>query len=254
MAQNNKNNNANQKGQEQPVQKPRVSGFKISAKRVGSLEEVFNVISKMTFLEIANEPDALVAINIESRDIQKNPHLFSVTYFRENKLEIMYTYLPGMSPKKRRLDMLKYFLNILTLVEDIYDVDNKQIYQLLEKAIEDMNEYVTADYEKLYSTYDNLKNEIDQLREKVKNLKEGNNNLAKENYELKARNDDLVLRVKELEAYSEDVLKTRIQEWITEHRGEINISEFSKVHKVPETRVEEILNTLVMEGYLQSRR
>ena len=148
---------------QQVVQEPRVSGFKIHGRRKGSVEDIFDIVSKLTFLEIANEPDALVAINVESRDIQKNPYLFSVIYFKPDKIEIMYTYVPGMSPKKRRLDMLKSFLNILTLVEEVYEVDKKQLYQLLEKAVDDMNEYVTADYEKLYSEYDNLKKEVELL-------------------------------------------------------------------------------------------
>ena len=36
-----------------------------------------------------------------------------------------------------------------------------------------------------------------------------------------------------------------------EHNGAINIPEFSKVYKVAESRVEEMLNRLVSEGYLE---
>lgn len=240
--------------EEKIIKTPRVSGFKIDAKRKKGIEGIFNALSSLTFLELAKEGDDLIAINIESRDIQKNPYLFSIGYFKENKIELLYTYVPGMSPKKRRLDVLRYFLNILSLVEQYYEINNRQIYQLVEAAISDMSEYVTSDYNKLYSEYDNLKTELAALQKKVKSLSETNEALSRENYELKAKNDEYLLRLKELETYSDDVLAAKVQEWIREHRGEINISEFSRVHKVPETRVEQMLNKLVMEGYLEARR
>jgi Fic family protein len=41
-----------------------------------------------------------------------------------------------------------------------------------------------------------------------------------------------------------------LQQWILEHNGTINVSEFSRIYKVPEMRVEEVLNKLLSEGYL----
>ena len=75
--------------------------------------------------------------------------------------------------------------------------------------------------------------------------------LGNRNFELKARNDELSLRLNELEALSDKALKAKVQEWIAEHDGEINVHEFAKVNKVIETRVEDALNKLVSEGYLE---
>ncbi len=190
---------------------------------------------------------------MESRDIQKNPYLFSVIYFRPNLIEIMYTCLPTMSPKKRRIDVLRHFLNLMTIAEDCYEIDMKQIYQLLEASVTDMTEYVTADYDKLYSLYDNLKTEYSGLQKKVKELSDSSSSLSKENYELKSRNDELTLKLRSLETLSDSVLGLKIQEWLGEHKGEINISDFSKVYNVPESRVEQMLNKLVTEGYLETK-
>ncbi len=43
----------------------------------------------------------------------------------------------------------------------------------------------------------------------------------------------------------------RIQEWISDHQGAINVVEFAKYNRVPETRVEDLLNRLVRQGYLE---
>ena len=91
------------------------------------------------------------------------------------------------------------------------------------------------------------------MQKKVKDFAESNSQLSKENYELKNRNDELVLRLKSLETLSDSVLTLKIQEWLSEHRGEINIADFAKVYNVSEMRVEQMLNKMVTEGFLETK-
>jgi hypothetical protein len=65
--------------------------------------------------------------------------------------------------------------------------------------------------------------------------------------------NQLLLRIKELEVYSDEILMMKIQDWLIEHGYEINISDFCKVNKVPPERVEQVLNKMVREGYLTMR-
>lgn len=233
---------------------PLTGGFSLKATSHATPAQMAQLLSVLTFLEMSQEDDALAALNVESRDIQKNPYLFSITYFRPNGIEVLYSCVGGMSPKKRRLDVLRHALNMLTMLSDAYTVDTKEIYQLLESSLADMSEYVTADYEKLFSEHDSLKAQNAELSKRVHDLSGANDSLSKENYDLKLKNDELVLKLKSLETYSDSVLGLKIQEWIKEHGGEINIAEFSRVHSVPEMRVEQILNKLVTEGYLEARK
>lgn len=242
-----------QKKQEEAVP-PKVSGLSLECKRLSSSREIFESLSSLSFLELLQEEDAVVAINVESRDIRRSPYLFSICYFRPLKIEIIYTYTAGMSPKKRRLDILRYLLNLLTMTSSHHEIDMRQAYQLLEDAVSEMNEYVTSDYDKLYSVYDNMKNEITTMQKKLAELREANALLSKENYDLKLVRDELQLKVSAAQAMSDDVLAAKIQEWVSEHDSEINITEFSKIFNVPETRVEQMLNRLVSEGYLSARQ
>ena len=76
--------------------------------------------------------------------------------------------------------------------------------------------------------------------------------LSKENYELKNENDELKVRFEKLHGgISDSVLSTRVQEWVIEHNGTINIVEFARHNRVPEARVEDVLNDLVRQGYLE---
>ncbi|VVB99008.1 Uncharacterised protein [uncultured archaeon] len=232
---------------------PSVGGFRLQGRRTKSPQEISKRFSELAFLEMSSEKDTLSVLNVESRDIQKNPFLFSIIYFRPEVIEVNYTCLAAMSPKKRRIDVLRHFLNLLTIAEDCYEFEMKQIFQLLEASVADMTEYVSLDYDRVYSLYDNLKTDYSGQQKKIKELSEGNAQLSKENYELKSRNDELTLKLRSLETFSDSVLSLKIQEWLSEHKGEINIADFSKVYNVPENRVEQMLNKLVTEGYLETK-
>ena len=147
--------------------------------------------------------------------------------------------------------MIRYLLNIFSLVEPVYEVDTKTLYQLVENAVKELTSSVTMDYSKLYTAYDSLKKDVDDLRKKVDRLNDQNQALTTKNYELKSQNDELHIRIGELEGLSDDALKAKLQEWITEHNGSIVIPEFTKLYKVSDARVEELLNRLVSEGYLE---
>ncbi len=231
--------------------KPTVDGFKIKGRAKGSMKEIAELLRTISFLEVAQEKSAVNVVYVESRDINKNPYLFSIVKVREDEVEVLYSIPPTISPRKRRIDVLRYLLNILSVIDNEYDIENKVLYQLLEDAVKELTDSVTMDYSKLYTAYDSLKKEEVDLRKKTERLEDQVEALTNQNYELKSENDEVKVRLGELEKVSDDTLRTKLQEWIIEHNGSINVFEFSKIYKVTETRVEEVLNRLVNEGYLE---
>ncbi|MFH1095392.1 MAG: hypothetical protein V1728_04200 [Candidatus Micrarchaeota archaeon] len=233
-----------------------VRGFRIPARRLSPASGIADSLSGLPLLKVVpdfEDPDTLLALNVESRDIQNNPLVFSIVYFRPDAIDVLYTQLPSASPKLRKLNMLKYALNLLTLNSRNYSLDARYLYQLLEGTISELDEYVSSDYQKLFSSYDNLKSRVGDLEKKAKSLSDSNAALSKDNYEIKGRNEELQVRIQQVERYSDAVLAVKIQEWLSEHNNEINLSEFGKVHGVSEARVEQVLNQLVSEGYLENR-
>ena len=231
---------------------PQVDGFKIKGKLTkGKLKDLANTLRSISFLELAPEKDLLNVIYVESRDIDKNPHLFSIMKIKEDEVEVLYTIPSEISPKKRRVDVIRYILNIFSLIESSYSVDNRALYQLIENAIKELSGSVTMDYNKLYTSYDSMKKDVDDLRKKVERLTEQSQALTSQNYELKTQNDEMRLRISQLEGLSDDALKAKLQEWVAEHSGTINITEFAKIYKISDARIEEMLNKLVNEGYLE---
>jgi regulator of replication initiation timing len=236
----------------EPAHPPQVDGFKIKGRMLkGKPKDLANILRSISFLEVAPEKDLLNVLYIESRDIDKNPYLFSIMKVKEDEIEVIYTIPPEIGPKKRRVDVIRYMLNILSLMEAYYQVDNKTIYQLIENSIKELAGSVTMDYTKLYTSYDSMKKEVDDFKKKIDRLNEQVQALTSQNYELKNQNDDMRLRVGQLEGLSDDALMAKLQEWVAEHGNSINISEFTKIYKISDARVEELLNKLVNEGYLE---
>lgn len=241
-----------QKGVKEEVHPPQVDSFKMKGKLVkGKLKDLATILKSVSFLEIAPEKDVLNVLYVESRDINKNPHLFSIIKISEEELNVLYTIPPEIGPNKRRIDVIRYLLNIVTLIEESYQIDQKTLYQLLENAIKELTSSVSIDYTKLFTAYDSLKKEVDDYKKRVDRLTEQNEALTSQNYDLKTRNDEMVLRVKQLEGLSDNALRAKLQEWIAEHSGAMNMSEFTKLYNVSDARIEEMLNRLVSEGYIE---
>jgi len=242
---------AGSRGEE--ILEPLVEGFKLDAKRVKETGDVLSVLAPLQFLEIVETRGSVVLINIERRDIRKKPYLFSIIYLNPDSIEIIYSYVPDVSPKRRRLEIIRYLLNILTLLENVYFINHAQLYQVIDGIASRLFEYTSSTYDEVYSKYDALKEEADRLRKNIKELAEANEELSKANLELKARENDLLLRIRELEVISDEVLMARIQAWLSEHQYEINIQDFARINKVSEARVEQLLNKMVRDGYLSLR-
>lgn len=231
---------------------PKVDGFRMKVKLKGKFSEVASALNSVSFLKIAQEKEAVDAAYVESRSIDKTPYLFSLMKFKKDEIEVVYTVPSNNSPTKRKLDVLRYLLNLLTLVEPYYSIDNKVVYQLIEETMMQLEEYTTGDYKKLYKEYDVLKREVENLRRSSRIYRNQVKSLTKENYELKNESDELKVRFEKLHGgVSDNVLMSKLQEWIAEHSGSINIVEFAKHNRVPEARVEDALNTLVRQGYLE---
>lgn len=230
---------------------PQVDGFTLKGSLKGSFKELADLLRSISFLEVAPEKDLLNVIYVESRDISKNPYMFSIMKMKEDEVEVVYSIPPEIGPKKRRMDVISYVLNILSLVDAAYSVDNRTLYQLVENAVKEITGSVSMDYTKLYAAYDSLRKEVDDYRKKVDRLNDQNQALTTKNYEFKNQNDELRLRVQELEGLSDDALRAKLQEWIAEHNGSIVIPEFTRLYKVSDARVEDMLNKLVSEGYLE---
>ncbi|MFA5050149.1 MAG: hypothetical protein WC501_04020 [Candidatus Micrarchaeia archaeon] len=235
--------------------KPMIDSFKVGGKVNTSLKELAEKLSTVSFLEVALETDAVSCAYIESRDISNSPYLFSLIKIKKEEMSVIYSIPPTIAPKKRRMDVIRQFLNILNIINEDYSVDMRVINNLIEKSLKDIEELIDKKTAELYVEYDTLKNENAIISKKQSILEKEVEELKVKNYELREKNERYLLKIKKYENPSDETLRIKIIEWIKDHKGEISIPDFVSVYfkdnESGEQRVEEILDELVKEGYLQ---
>lgn len=238
---------------EEKLSAPKVEGFKLFGKRTKEIPEMADALAPLSFLELAVDGDCLAVLNVESRDIQKSPYLFSTLYLKPDVVEVIYTLAPGTSPRKRRIDVIRHTLNILSLLTDAYHLDDKYLFQVLQSALADITDFASGDYKEIYAKYDSLKVEYGELKANNDSLQSENEKISRDLISARTKGDELAARLSQLESYSDETLMARAQDWLDVHKNEINITEFAKQNNVSETRVEDILNKMVTRGYLEVR-
>lgn len=236
------------------INEPIGASFKFAATLKVNKSELMKAVQNINDIETVELKDKIALVRVESRDIDGLPYLFTIIYLGKNTIEVMYSVTPEISMRKRRLMLLRYVANIITLLKGTYDIDLASFMQVLDVFLAEINEFATSDYEALYTKYDSVLSKLEDARRRIEQLEESNEKISRKLIELKDERDELKLRVSELEKYSDDALMLKIQDWLREHGNEINISDFSKIYKVRESRVEQILNKMVREGYLEVRR
>lgn len=229
---------------------PDVGLLRISAKLSGSFDDVERAVIPVEKSEVAKTKEGVSFAYVETKDLNGVPISFFIINFKKDGIDVLYSIQANTTPSKRKWEVTKKILSIIMLLRDIYSIDTKDMIGLVDMVIKDLDAYATQDYSRLYSEYDKLKNETKRLNRRIAVLSEENERLVKENYELNNKNDELMLKIKKLETISPETLKERIQDWLREHNGEINIGEFARIYSVPEALVEEQLNKLVKEGFI----
>lgn len=233
---------------------PDVGSLRINAKLSGSFDDVERAIIPVEKSEVAKTKEGVSFAYVETKDLNGVPISFFIINFKKDGIDVLYSIPTNTTPSKRKWEVTKKILSIIMLLRDIYSIGTKDVIGLVDMVIKDLDAYAAQDYSRLYSEYDRLKSETKRLSRRIAVLSEENERLVKENYELNNKNDELMLKIKKLETISPETLKERIQDWLREHNGEINIGEFARIYSVPEALVEEQLNKLVKEGFISPIR
>ena len=230
---------------------PKTDSIEIKARIDGTFGDIAKRFSSLELFSIEKSDNSIKLLRIESRDIQKKPFLFIIIDMKADSILIDYTVALDSSPKLRRLSVLKIFLGVLSLVSDIYVVDNTELFQYLDSAIDDVLSSISQSYSSLFNNYDSLFNEYREVKRLNIELEASNKNLTVQALQLSDENKQLTVELNTLKVYSENSLMVMVQDWLDSHDDTIDINEFAKTYKVPSTRVEQILNRMVSLGYIE---
>jgi len=230
---------------------PNLFEFSVNGTLTGSFSAIAGRLSTIQTLSVKENPDSLIVLSVESRDMEKNPFLFFIFTFKPSGIDVQYSIAPDTSEKLRRLYVIKNLLSLLSLIPELYTIDQPTFYQYIDSSIDDVLGSLSQSYSALFNNYDSLFNEYRETKRLNIELTQSNKNLSVKATQLSKENDELKARLSELETYSEESLMVMIQDWINAHSNTIDIGEFSKAYRVSQPRVEQVLNKMVAQSYIE---
>jgi len=229
----------------------KVEEFAITGSITGKLEDILPKISSSPFFSVKLENNELEITRIESRDINKKPFLFYLVSIKEEGMTVTYSIAPDTSEKLRKLTIIKNVASILSMINENFHVDETKFFQYIDSAIEDVLNSMSQNYSVLFNRYDALVSEYRELKRQNLELVASNRNLTIEAAQLKDENSKLSEELKALQTFSDESLMAMVEDWIIAHNNTIDIDDFAKTYKIPSPRVEQILNKMVSQGYLE---
>ena len=221
----------------------------ISTNATANIKKVYSILTTLKDVNLASTKGKVILSIVESVNVRGEPEKLIVVEFYPSKIVISYS-VGNEPPSFRRWEVIRKVLPIVELVSEEYKLTISKLYPLLDKTIKEIDLELGKDIRSYYLEIDRLKRENDNLKTKLVFCKNEIDKLTSQVFDLTAKINELKIKLKKYETMNKELLKSKIVEWIREHDGEIDITEFSKVYKVKEQAVEQALNELIREGVI----
>ncbi|MDE1873663.1 MAG: hypothetical protein KGI04_00900 [Candidatus Micrarchaeota archaeon] len=230
---------------------PKVEQVEFPGRLLTSVDDVKQKLSGIPFYTLQAGAGGLEIARVESRNIHKKPFLFYIIDIGSSSLKLTYSIVPGSSERLRRAEVIRNLASLLSVVSESFKIDDSKFFQYVDSVLGSLMEGLSQSYSTLFNKYDALLNEYVEAKKLLRELESSNRNLTIQTSKLSEDTKALTAQLKSLETYSDEALMSMVQEWIEVHNSSVDIGEFSKTYKVPEPRIEQILDKMVSMGYIE---
>ncbi|MCL5239055.1 MAG: hypothetical protein M1286_01105 [Candidatus Marsarchaeota archaeon] len=230
---------------------PKVEQIDFPGKLLTSLEDVKQKLEGVPFYSFQLSQNSLEIARVESRNIHKKPFLFYIILVGQDSLQLTYSIIPGSSDRLRRATVIKNLASALAVMGDGFKIDEAKFFQYVDSVLDNLINGLSQSYSTLFNKYDAVLNEYVEMKKLMRELETSNRNLTIQTGQLNEDNKSLTAQLKALQTYSDESLMAMIQDWIEVHNSSIDVGEFAKTYKVPEPRIEQILDKMVSMGYIE---
>ncbi|MEM3180772.1 MAG: hypothetical protein QW091_00290 [Candidatus Micrarchaeaceae archaeon] len=232
-------------------QEPKVYEIEFPGTVSSSIDSIRTKLSQVPFYAINQNADELDVVHVESRNIRKEPFLFYAVKIKKDSLVLTYSIVPNTSETLRRATVIKNLTGMLAIIADDFKIDENKFFQYIDSSIAELLGGLNESYSSLFNKYDALLSEYAELRKLASELTVSNHNLTVQAAQLSEENKTLQAQLNALQTYSDEAIMAMVQDWLEVHDSTIDIGEFSKTYKIPEPRIEQILDKMVSLGYLE---
>jgi chromosome segregation ATPase len=230
---------------------PEILTLSIKVLKKGDIGKVYSSVLSLSGFRVYKAGNVVYVSILEKEDVQKKPVKFIIVEFKEEEINVHFTVSEEESPSIRKLEVISKTLPIIEAVLDAYQISVKPLISIIDAALTEMLQRFTREMKDVLIENDRLRDRIKEKEEKIKRQDEQIKELTAKLYELNSENSELRLKLGKYEKISEEALEEMLMEWLREHKGTIDLAEFSQMHKVPVSRLEEVLNGLVQKGYIK---
>jgi hypothetical protein len=230
---------------------PKIEQVEFAGKLTGTFADIKAKVSQLQFYSFQEAEGKLDIVRVENVNLRKKPFLFYIITVKPEALSVTYSIIPGSSDRLRRAVIIKSLASVLSIISDSFRVDEVKLFQYIDSVVDNLVGGMSQDYSALFNKYDAMFGEYTELKKLSQELGIANRNLTIQTGQLNEENKTLVEQLRSLQTYSDEALMAMVQDWIEVHSSSIDVGEFSKTYKVPEPRIEQILNKMVSLGYLQ---
>lgn len=222
----------------------------ITIKGKFNVKNIADKLGELGFNRISTGKTSTRLMYVESETLSKKPYRYIEFIVTPTGLSVNFTITPETNEKKRIIDVSELLLRFL-IYAGYENVDMKPIFRTILEGMAGVREIIDTNYEVLINKHEKLKKEhentVKKLEETMKALESADRRLQS----MERKVQELEQRIKELEVVSDESLKEMLIEWLKLHQGKINVYQFAKLHGLPTARVEEGLDRLMKEGYIE---
>lgn len=225
----------------------------LSGKRKRKLSGLIPLFSDLGFNKVTLKKGKLTVEKSLGKTLEGKHELDYKILFEDKKITFIYSVFSKTQQRSRKLESFSTLLNILILIDSFYALDLGPILNTVTILLKDLGNIMEKEGIDLTQHADDLNKKNTQLLRKYEDLIVSSEENARLLLESERRNADITKRLGALEGMSDDSLKEELFKWIKLHDGYLNVSEFSRIHKIPQKRIEEGVNLLIREGYLRKK-
>ncbi len=236
---------------EETVTVPKVEEVSFDGTLSGTLDQIKAKLSQIPYYSVSEEGNKLVVARVESRNINKKPYLFYMIEIAKDSVSVVYSIPQDTSERMRRAFVMKDLLSVLSMLSGLYKIDETRLYQYVDSVMDDLLKGVSENYSSLFNKYDSQLTEYRELKRLNLELSASNRNLTVQASQLSEENKKLKGDLDALQKYSDSALMAMVADWIEVHNSTIDVGEFSKTYNIVQPRVEQILDKMVSQGYLE---
>lgn len=225
----------------------------LSGKRKRKLSGLVPLFSDVGFNRVTLKRNKLIVEKSLGKTLEGKTELDYMILFEDNRITFSYSVFSEEQKRVREVEALSTLLDILLLMGDFYTLTLEPVINTIIVLLKDLEKIMDKEGIDLTQKIDELAKKNEQLVKKYQDLVVSSEENARLLLEAERRNNELTKRLGVLEGLTDESLKEELFKWIKLHEGYLDVTEFSRNHKIPHKRVEEGVNFLIREGYIRKK-